>query len=68
MRETSNVVCSERLAELKEVLNLTNLRWRVAGKEGSVRCGREIRANMCGTGEYLRYVEATEFHLATAIR
>lgn len=35
VRETSDPTCGERLAELKDLLNLIHRRWRVAGQYSS---------------------------------
>ena len=69
-RESSDQNCVERLTELKELLVLLEKRWKVAGEfqvsvDYTCTLHRTLTKDLLG--EYLRIVEATEFHLSSAI-
>ena len=70
MRESSDPGCTERLAELKDLLSVLDRRWKVAGLYHAILAfvKYRVKANALCTGEYLRIIEATEFHLASGIR
>ena len=70
MRETSDPGCGERLAELKDLLSVLDRRWKAAGQYYLIFAlvNSRVHADAPCPGEYLRIIEATEFHLASAIR